>query len=69
MAHIRQSQPDSGLSFQVKVLICFSVVPFSLGSDTGLSLAEDDFTALLDDLHLSTVRALRVGPNGFFLPP
>ena len=32
MAHIRQSRPDYGLGFQVKVLRTFQVVPFSLGS-------------------------------------
>jgi len=32
MAHVRQSRPDSGLGFQVKVLKPFKVVPFSLGS-------------------------------------
>jgi len=31
MAHIRQSRPDSGLGFQVKVLKIFYVVLFSLG--------------------------------------
>jgi len=32
MAHIRQSRPDSGLGFQVKVLKTFQVVPSSLES-------------------------------------
>ena len=32
MAHTRQSGPDFGLGFQVKVLQKFEVVPFSLGS-------------------------------------
>jgi len=32
MAHIRQSQPDHGLGFQVKVLERLEVVLFSLGS-------------------------------------
>ena len=32
MVHIRQSRPDSGLGFQVKVLAPFSDVPSSLGS-------------------------------------
>ena len=32
MAHIRQSRPDSGLGFQVKVLKHFQVVLSSLGS-------------------------------------
>ena len=32
MAHIRQSRPDSGIGFHVKVLKTFQVVPFSLGS-------------------------------------
>ena len=32
MAHIRQSRPDSGLGFHVKVLKIFQVVPSSLGS-------------------------------------
>ena len=32
MGQIRQSRPDYGLGFQVKVLQPFQVVPFSLGS-------------------------------------
>jgi len=32
MASIRQSRPDSGLDFQIKVLRTFEVVPSSLGS-------------------------------------
>ena len=32
MAHIRQSRPDSGLGFQVKVLKTLKVVPSLLGS-------------------------------------
>ena len=32
MAHIRQSRPDYGLDFQVKVFKPFSVVPSSLAS-------------------------------------
>ena len=32
MAHIRQSRPDSGLGFQVKVVHTIPVVPSSLGS-------------------------------------
>ena len=35
MAHIRQTRPDSGLGFQVKVLDNFRVDPSSLGSGTG----------------------------------
>ena len=35
MAHPRQSRPDSGLGFQIKVLKTFKVVPYSLGSGTG----------------------------------
>jgi len=34
MAHIRQSRPDSGCGFQVKVLKTFQVFPSSLGSGT-----------------------------------
>ena len=34
MAHVRQSGPDLGLGFQVKVRKPFSAVPYSLGSDT-----------------------------------
>ena len=34
MAQIRQTRPDSGLGFQVKVLKTFEVVPPSLGSGT-----------------------------------
>jgi len=33
MAHIRQSRPEYGLDFQVKVLRAFRVVPSSLGSE------------------------------------
>ena len=32
MAHVRQSRPDSGLGFQVKVFELFYGVPSSLGS-------------------------------------
>jgi len=32
MAHVRQSRPDSGIGFQVKVPEMFQVVPCSLGS-------------------------------------
>ena len=32
MAHIKQSRPDSGLGFQVKVLKTFYAVPSSFGS-------------------------------------
>jgi len=35
MAHIRQSRPDFGLGFQLKVRKPFSVVPSSLGSGPG----------------------------------
>ena len=40
MAHARQSRPDSGLDFQVKVLEPFSVVPSSLGSGLGVLCGE-----------------------------
>ena len=36
MAHIRQSWPDFGLGFRVKVLQFFKVVPSSLGSGEAL---------------------------------
>jgi hypothetical protein len=32
MAHIRQSRPNPGLGFLVKILKHLKVVPFSLGS-------------------------------------
>ena len=32
MAHLRQSRPDSGLGFQVRLLTTFHAVPSSLGS-------------------------------------
>ena len=32
MAHMKQSRPDFGLDFKVKVFRTFQVVPFSLGS-------------------------------------
>ena len=35
MARIRESRPDSGPVFQVKVLTTFQVVPSSLGSGSG----------------------------------
>ena len=35
MAHVRQSRPDSGLDFQVKVFKTLSVVPPSLESGAG----------------------------------
>ena len=35
MAHVRQSRPDFGLGFRVKILQTFRAVPSSLGS--GLS--------------------------------
>ena len=38
MAHIRQSRPDSGLGFQVKVLKACYVVPSWLGR--GVTVAE-----------------------------
>jgi len=31
MAHVRQSRPDYGLGFQVRVLKTFQAVPLSLG--------------------------------------
>jgi len=37
MAHMRQSRPDSGLGFQVKVLRTIQVVAASLGSGKGIS--------------------------------
>ena len=43
MAHIRQSRPDSGLCFQVKVLRTFPVVPSSL--ERGNDLAMVDWSA------------------------
>ena len=39
MAHIRQSRSDSGLGFQVKVLVTFQFVPVSLGSSSGIARA------------------------------
>jgi len=38
MTHIRQSSPDSGLGFQVKILKPFQVAPYSLESKPGLLL-------------------------------
>ena len=40
MPHIRQSRPDSGLGFQVKVFKPFSVVPSSLGAIRLMSVGE-----------------------------
>jgi len=40
MARKRQSRPDFGLGFQVKVLKTFEVVPSSLGSGSPGSLCE-----------------------------
>jgi len=43
MAHIRQSRPDSGLGFHVKVLKPFEVVPPSPGRGPGdLDHQEED---------------------------
>jgi len=36
MAHMRQSRPDSGLGFQVKVLETFELASSSLGSAGGV---------------------------------
>ena len=35
MAHVRQSRPDSGIGFQVKVLKTVQGVVFSLSSEAG----------------------------------
>ena len=35
MAHVRQSRPDYGLGFQVKVLDTFEIVPSLLGIGKG----------------------------------
>ena len=40
MAHVRQSRPDSGLSFQVKDLETLSCVPFSFSSGNAPTLLE-----------------------------
>ena len=42
MAHIRQSWPDSGLDFQVKVLGTFWDIPSSLGSGSCILCRELD---------------------------
>ena len=51
MAHIRQSRPNSGLGFQVKVLKTFLRVPSSLGSggyhDSGAANGALDHEILL----------------------
>ena len=39
MAHLRQSSPDYGLAFQLKVLETFQAVPSSLGSGKMLQLS------------------------------
>jgi hypothetical protein len=36
MAHVRQSRPDSGLGFEVKVLKTLQVVPSTLASGLGI---------------------------------
>ena len=36
MAHVRQSRPDYGLGFQVRVLVTFKAVPSSLESGIAL---------------------------------
>jgi len=42
MAHVRQSRPEYGLGFQVKVLKPFYIVPSSLGSGSGGSACRGD---------------------------
>ena len=44
MVHTRQSRPDSGLSFFVKVLKTFQVVPSALGSGRGQGTRHHDTT-------------------------
>ena len=39
MAHVRQSRPDSGLGFQIKMLATFEIVPNSLGSGPHTAIA------------------------------
>ena len=41
MAHIKQSRPDAGLGFQVKVLKSFQVVPFCSDADQTLTSSSD----------------------------
>ena len=55
MAHIRQSRPDSGLGFHVKVLQTFQVVPSSFGggrlkSPPNLSVAPNRFYRAIFEL-------------------
>ena len=49
MAHVRQSRPDSGLGFQIKVLKTLYVVPLLLeiGTAEGRDGSEDHISAYL----------------------
>ena len=65
MAHVKQSRPDSGHGFQVKVLKIFQVVPSSLGIgpsvQPGLSIGVRDHGFGLWDL------GFRVPGSGFLV--
>jgi len=46
MAHVRQSRPDSGLDFQVKVLKTFAGAPSSLGNEPeGFRVCKNNYFA------------------------
>ena len=60
IAHIRQSRPDSGLGFRVKVLKTFEVVPSSLGSGRVREWLDDQGGVLPED----TVAAVAGGSDG-----
>ena len=51
MAHIRQSRPESGLGFQVKVDVLFGVVPSSL-EEKKKRLLENLLTIAVDKVGL-----------------
>ena len=61
MAHVRQSRPDSGLGFQVKVPKTFQVVPSSLGAIAragGIELSVAEMRAYTSIAGVGCCRAL-----------
>ena len=63
MAHTRQSRPDSGLGFHVKVLKTFKAVPSSLGS--GYGRADVRSVGLEIDQTISKVHGTVLEPSTF----
>jgi len=65
MAHTRQSRPDSGLDFQVKVLTTFRVVPSSLGSVSAFTVNIKTFCDLYNIVKVSktSTHQVEIGQN------